>query len=102
MSLNRFLPMSIKQELKHSQIVSGLFMFITNKQLRRKATDIIMLHDRINTGQILLYNTITKKVKVVFLLSHSDDLIKSISEYNIILFMNVSRITDKLKTKLII
>ena len=65
----------------------------------RRAIDFMilffMLHDRIYTRPSLFYITIIEKIKVVFSFGDSDDLIKSISEYNIILFMYVSMITDK-------
>ena len=72
-----------------------IYIFTTNKQLRRKAIDFIMLHDRIYTRPRVFYNTIIEKIKVIFSSSDSNYIIKSISEYNIALFMQVSRITDK-------
>ena len=55
--------------------------------MRSKAIDFIMFHYRIYTRPSLFYATIIEKIKVVFLLSDSDYLIKSISEYDIILYV---------------
>ena len=57
-----------------------------------KAIDFIMFHDRIYARPYILfifyiYITIIEKIEVIFSLSDSDDLTKSISEHNIILFM---------------
>ena len=41
-------------------------IYVINKQLRRKAIDFIMLHDRIYTRTSLFYITIIEKIKVVF------------------------------------
>ena len=78
--------MSMKWELKHSQIVSRLFIFLLYFYylLRRKAIDFIMPNDGIYTRPSLFCNTIIENIKVIFSLSDSDDLNKSISEYYII------------------
>ena len=62
-----------------------IYIFIIKALLRRKAIDFIMFHDRIYTRSSVFYATIIEKVKVVFLFRDSDDLMKSISECNIIL-----------------
>ena len=53
-----------------------------------------MLHDRIYARPSIFYITILEKINVLFSFNDFDYLIKSISEYDIIFIMYVSRITD--------
>ena len=49
-----------------------------------------MLNDKIHTRPGFFYITNIEKIRVIFTLSEADDLIKSISENNIFLFMLAS------------
>ena len=59
-----------------------------------------MLYDRIYAKPCHVYVTINKKIKIIFLFNNSEDMIKFISEYYIILFIWINSITDKYSTKL--
>ena len=85
----RLIPANVNEVLVEAftDSLTIIYIFIINKQLRRKAIDFTMLHDRVHTRRNLFYVTIIEKIKAEFPLSDSDDLIKSISEYDTILFM---------------